>query len=183
MHFKKNVLKKAVAAALSLATLCSLSTVAFAADKTLNQDTPTGTATVYYQAGKVDNKGNDDPTDDVVSGTYTVTIPEFIKAAKVGETPVTENVTAKEVLIPFGKTLNVKVAFADSLVLADNADTKITYDLQNQGEKIATGDTILSVAAGNPDAVNSTALGAVLTQAPSFSGTYNDTATFTVSVD
>ena len=42
MHFKKNVLKKAVAAALSLATLCSLSTVAFAADKTLNQDTPYG---------------------------------------------------------------------------------------------------------------------------------------------
>lgn len=175
MHFKKNVLKEAVAAALSLATLCSLSTVAFAADKTLNQDTPTGTATVYYQAGKV--------TDDTVNGTYIVTIPEYIKAAKVGETPVTENVTAKEVLIPFGKTLNVKVAFADSLVLADNADTKITYDLQNQGAKIATGDTILSVAAGNPDAVNSTALGAVLTQAPSFSGTYNDTATFTVSVD
>ena len=54
MHFKKNVLKKAVAAALSLATLCSLSTVAFAADKTLNQDTSTGTATVYYQAGGPD---------------------------------------------------------------------------------------------------------------------------------
>lgn len=184
MHFKKNVLKKAVAAALSLATLCSLSTVAFAADKTLNQDTPTGTATVYYQAGKVTDPGTpDDPTDDTVNGTYIVTIPEYIKAAKVGETPVTEDVTAKEVLIPFGKTLNVKVAFADSLVLADNADTKITYDLQNQGAKIATGDTILSVAAGNPDAVTSTALGAVLTQAPSFSGTYNDTATFTVSVD
>lgn len=179
MHFKKNVLKKAVAAALSLATLCSLSTVAFAADKTLNQDTPTGTATVYYQAGKVTDPG----TPEAVNGTYIVTIPEYIKAAKVGETPVTENVTAKEVLIPFGKTLNVKVAFADSLVLADNADTKITYDLQNQGAKIATGDTILRVAAGNPDAVNSTALGAVLTQAPSFSGTYNDTATFTVSVD
>ncbi len=184
MHFKKNVLKKAVAAALSLATLCSLSTVAFAADKTLNQDTSTGTATVYYQAGKVTDPGTpEDPTDDTVNGTYIVTIPEYIKAAKVGETLVTENVTAKEVLIPFGKTLNVKVAFADSLVLADNADTKITYDLQNQGAKIATGDTILSVAAGNPDAVTSTALGAVLTQAPSFSGTYNDTATFTVSVD
>ena len=106
MHFKKNVLKKAVAAALSLATLCSLSTVAFAADKTLNQDTSTGTATVYYQAGKVTDPGTpEDPTDDTVNGTYIVTIPEYIKAAKVGETPVTENVTAKEVLIPFGKTL------------------------------------------------------------------------------
>lgn len=83
MHFKKNVLKKAVAAALSLATLCSLSTVAFAADKTLNQDTPTGTATVYYQAGKVTDPGTpEDPTDDTVNGTYIVTIPEYIKAAK-----------------------------------------------------------------------------------------------------
>lgn len=174
--------KKIMAVALAIALFASLSTTAFAADKTLTEDHTSDTALVYYQAGKVDDKGTDDPTDDVVSGTYTVTIPEYIKAAKVGETPETSDVTAKDVLIPYGTNLTVDVTFEDSLVLSDNASTKIAYDMQANGTKIASGDTILTVAAGDPNGTSTIPVGAVLTQAPVFAGTYTDTATFSVSV-
>lgn len=174
--------KKIMAVALAIALFASLSTTAFAADKTLTEDHISDTALVFYQAGKVDDKGTDDPTDDVVSGTYTVTIPEYIKAAKVGETPVTSNVTAKDVLIPYGTNLTVDVTFEDALVLSDNASTKIAYDMQANGTKIASGDTILTVAAGDPNGTSTVPVGAVLTQAPVFAGAYTDTATFSVSV-
>ena len=174
--------KKIMAVALAIALFASLSTTAFAADKTLTEDHISDTALVFYQAGKVDDKGTDDPTDDVVSGTYTVTIPEFIKAAKVGETPETSNVTAKDVLIPYGTNLTVDVTFEDALVLSDNASTKIAYDMQANGTKIVSGDTILTVAAGDPNGTSTVPVGAVLTQAPVFAGAYTDTATFSVSV-
>lgn len=175
--------KKIMTVALAIALFASLSTTAFAADKTLTEDHISDTALVFYQAGKVvDDKGNDDPTDDVVSGSYTVTIPEFIKAAKVGETPETSNVTAKDVLIPYGTNLTVDVTFEDALVLSDNASTKITYNMQANGTKIVSGDTILTVAAGDPNGTSTVPVGAVLTQAPVFAGAYTDTATFSVSV-
>lgn len=174
--------KKIMAVALAIALFASLSTTAFAADKTLTEDHISDTALVFYQAGKVDDKGTDDPTDDVVSGTYTVTIPEYIKAAKVGETPVASNVTAKDVLIPYGTNLTVDVTFEDALVLSDNASTKIAYDMQANGTKIVSGDTILTVAAGDPNGTSTVPVGAVLTQAPVFAGAYTDTATFSVSV-
>lgn len=174
--------KKIMAVALAIALFASLSTTAFAADKTLTEDHISDTALVFYQAGKVDDKGTDDPTDDVVSGTYTVTIPEYIKAAKVGDTPETSNVTAKDVLIPYGTNLTVDVTFEDALVLSDNASTKIAYDMQANGTKIVSGDTILTVAAGDPNGTSTVPVGAVLTQAPVFAGAYTDTATFSVSV-
>lgn len=174
--------KKIMAVALAIALFASLSTTAFAADKTLTEDHISDTALIFYQAGKVDDKGNDDPTDDVVSGTYTVTIPEYIKAAKVGEIPETSNVTAKDVLIPYGTNLTVDVSFKDSLALSDNTSTKIAYDMQANGTKIVSGDTILTVAAGDPNGTSTVPVGAVLTQAPVFAGAYTDTATFSVSV-
>lgn len=174
--------KKIMAVALAIALFASLSTTAFAADKTLTEDHISDTALVFYQAGKVDDKGTGDPTDDVVSGSYTVTIPEYIKAAKVGETPETSNVTAKDVLIPYGTNLTVDVTFEDALVLSDNASTKIAYDMQANGTKIVSGDTILTVAAGDPNGTSTVPVGAVLTQAPVFAGAYTDTATFSVSV-
>ncbi len=175
-------MKKVFAVVLAIMLFATLSTTAFAADKTLTENHITDTALVYYQAGKVDNKGNDDPTDDVVSGTYTVTIPEYIKAAKVGETPETSNITAKDVLIPYGTNLTVAVTFENALALSDNASTKIAYNMQANGTKIVSGDTILTVAAGDPNGTSTVPVGAVLTQAPIFAGAYTDTATFSVTV-
>ncbi len=48
---------------------------------------------------------------------------------------------------------------------------------------VNTGAAILIVAAGNPDAVTTSSIAAVLTEAPVYSGTYTNTASFNVTVD
>lgn len=174
--------KSILAAALALTTLLAMSTTAFAAD--LNQDTQSGEAKVVYKAGQTtdDNDTPDDPSDDTVGGTYVVTIPDFINVADVDGQMEEEDVIAKDVLIPYGTNLSVNVAFSDSVVLKDNADTKLTYDMKVDGEKVNTGDTIMTVAAGDPDTQTTVKIGAILTQAPDYAGVYQDTATFTVAV-
>lgn len=178
-------MKKILTIFMAVMLVACISVPTFAA--TLNQDNPTGTATVVYQAGKVtdDNDTPDDPTDDTVDGTYTVTIPDYISVAAMGATPTEYDVTAKDVLIPYGTSLTVDVEF-DELVLGS---VTLGYDMkanpQSAGtlDKITSGATILTVAAGNPTAVTTSKIGAVLNEAPLYSGTYTDTATFTVSVD
>ena len=49
------------------------------------------------------------------------------------------------------------------------------------GNRITAGDTILSVPAGNPDAVNRTSVASVLSAKAVYAGMYTDTATFTIS--
>lgn len=188
---KKTKMKKFGKVISALLAVCMVfgatSITAFAAE--LNQDNTSGSATVYYQAGQVvDNKGTEDPSDDVVGGTYVVTIPAYIEAAEVNGTPAEYDVTAKDVLIPYGTSLKVAVDFEDSLKLADNNSVTIGYDMQaKQGEtslaSVNTGATILTVAAGNPDAVTTSQIAAVLTAAPVYAGTYTNTATFNVTVD
>lgn len=174
-------MKKLLSILLSVALLCALTIPSFAA--TLDQNAPSGTAKVVYRAGQVtDNKGTEDPTDDTISGTYTVSVPAFIEAAAQGETPTAYEVTAQDVLIPYATSLSVSVGFNNTLKLADNAATEIAYDLQANGESVSTGATVLTVAAGAPDAVTTSSVAAVLTQAPAFSGVYTNTATFNVAV-
>lgn len=178
----KSQIKKALAAFAAVAMLATMSTTTFAA--TLDQDTTSDDAIVVYQAGERldDNETPEDPTDDTMGGTYTVTVPEYIIAADVGGDPTEEAVTATDVLIPYGTNLTVDVEFDGELELQDNAATTLTYEMQNNGSAISTGDTILTVAAGDPDGSSSTQIGAVLTQAPSYAGVYTDTAVFTSSV-
>lgn len=177
MKKTKTILSLLLCAALML-TMCI---PAFAA--TLDQNTPSGDTKVVYKAGQTtDDNGTDDPSDDTVSSTYTVTIPEYIEAAAQGETPTTYDVTAQDVLIPYATSLNVSVDFDNTLKLADNAATVIAYDLQANGASVASGATVLTVAAGNPDAATTSTVAAVLTQAPSYSGVYTNTATFSVAV-
>lgn len=177
MNMKKTILSLLLCAAL-LMTAC---VPAFAA--ALDQNTPSGDTKVVYKAGQTtDDNGTDDPSDDTVSGTYTVTIPEYIEAAAQGETPTAYDVTAQDVLIPYATSLNVSVDFDNTLKLADNAATVIAYDLQANGASVASGATVLTVAAGDPDATTTSTVAAVLTEAPAYSGVYNNTATFTVAV-
>lgn len=59
---------------------------AFAA--TLDQDTASGSAIVAYTAGQIaDDNGTEDPTDDIISGTYTISIPDYIKVSAIGVDP------------------------------------------------------------------------------------------------
>lgn len=185
---KRRKFGKAISALLAVCMVFGATSItAFAAE--LNQDNTSGSATVYYQAGQiVDNKGTEDPSDDVVGGTYLVTIPAYIEAAEADGTPAEYDVTAKDVLIPYGTSLKVAVDFENSLKLADDNTVTIGYDLQaKQGEaalaSVNTGATILTAAAGNPDAVTASSIAAVLTEAPVYAGTYTNTATFHVTVD
>lgn len=161
--------------------LCLMSVTAFAGE--LDQTAPSGDSTVYYKIGEFGNPNDlDDPTDDEVSGTYKVTIPDYIEAAPMNKTPVTQRITAKEVLIPYNTTLSIDITYDDELKLRDNGEVTIGYGLQVDGSDINTGDTILTVDAGNPTGVTIVAIGGILTEAPIYSGMYVNTANFVVSV-
>ena len=186
---KNKFIKKLLACVLAVMLVLSIGTLsAFAA--TLDQNNSSGTATVYYQAGQVSDDGStsDDPTDDTVGGTWTVTIPAYIEAAAKGETPTEYNVTAKNVLIPYNTSLKIAVSFTNQLELSDNGSVTLDYDLQakQQGagslSSVSAGATNMTVAAGNPDAETTTTVGAVLESSPLYSGTYTNTVTFSVTV-
>lgn len=174
---------KKIITIISFAMILCLSAVpAFASE--INEVTPNGQSTVYYKIGDITNPNNpDDPTDDEIAGTYTVSIPDFIDAASSQQTPITQEVTASDVLIPYNTTLSVSVNYDKTLRLKDNPDITVGYTLQKEGANINTGAMVLSVPAGNPNAVTRTAVGAILTENPVYSGVYTNTATFAVSVD
>lgn len=187
---KTKFISKLLVCVLALTMILSIGAVsAFAG--TLDQNNSSGDATVYYQAGQVTDNGGtaDDPTDDTVGGTWTVSIPAYIEAAAKGETPTEYTVTAKDVLIPYNTSLKVAVAFTDELKLADNTSVILDYDLQAKQSgasalsSVSTGATIMTVAAGDPDSETITTVGAVLESAPIYSGTYTNTVTFSVTVD
>lgn len=174
-------MKKIITIITLVMSLCLMSVTAFAGE--LDQTAPSGDSTVYYKIGEFGNPNNpDDPTDDEVSGTYKVTIPDHIEATPMNKTPVTQNITAKEVLIPYNTTLSIDITYDDELKLRDNNDVTIRYGIQVNGSNINTGDTILTVDAGNPTDVTTVAIGGILNEAPIYSGMYANTANFVVSV-
>lgn len=60
-------MKKIISILLAMAMTTAIAVPTFAADKTLNENQTSNTATAYFQAGQVvDNKGTEDPSDDVV---------------------------------------------------------------------------------------------------------------------
>ena len=186
---KTKTVSKILSAVLAVCVIMGITSLsAFAA--TLDQSNTSGSATVYYQAGQVtdDNGTPEDPTDDVVGGTYLVTIPAFIEAADVNGTPTEYDVTAKDVLIPYGTSLKISVDFENNLKLEDDNSVTVGYDLQaRQGSgflaSINTGAAILAVDAGNPDTITTSSISAVLTDTPVYAGTYTNTATFNITVD
>ena len=180
--------KKFLSLMLVATLIMSLSSVsAFAA--TLDQDTSTGSATVAYTAGQiVDDNGTEDPSDDTVSGTYTVSIPDYIQVAAVGVEPTVYDITAKDVLIPYNSALKVSIDFDNTLRLSDNAATTLTYDLKANPQSAGTlstvesGAVILTVAAGKPENTTTSKIAAILTQEPLYSGIYNNTANFSITI-
>lgn len=179
-------MKKIISILLAMAMTTAIAVPTFAADMTLNENQTSSTATAYFQAGQVvDNKGTEDPSDDVVQGTYVVTIPTYIDVAEKDGAPTEYSVVAKDVLIPYNTNLTVAVDY-DILELSGNT---LAYKMQADPQSasgaladIATGATVLTAAAGDPTAVTTSQIGAVLTADPLYSGNWTDTVTFTVSV-
>lgn len=170
-------------AAMAVVTCCAVPALA------LDANTPQGDAKVVFKAGQtVDDNGTPDPSDDVVAGTYTVSIPDFIEAANTEEEPAVYDVVAKDVLITYNTNLTVDVSYENTLKLTDNTVATVGYELQANPQTASTlaavssGDTILTVPAGNPEQATTTQVAAVLTQAPAYSGVYTNTVTFSISV-
>ncbi len=161
--------------------LCLTSVTAFAAE--IDETNPSGNTTVFYKIGEVANPNDpDDPTDDEIAGTYKVTIPDYIEAVGMGKTPVMQDITVKEVMIPYNSELSVGITYDGALKLKDNSDVTIGYKVVADGTDVTTGDTLLTIPAGTPDAVTTKAIGGILTEKPVYSGMYVNTATFVVSV-
>ena len=98
----------------------------------------------------------------------------------------TATITAKGVILPNVKTLNVKVAegseFKVTLVDGNKAVDTCAYTVTDKGtqKEVNPGETVLTADNSNPN--NSVEL---LFNAPAttYSGTYTGTVNFTVSVD
>lgn len=173
-------MKKLFTTLILVMALCLTSIPAFATD--LTHEAPIGNTTVYHRVGNISDIHNpDDPTDDEITGTYTVSVPAYIEAATQGQSPTEQEVSAFNVLLPYGTQLLVSVDFENYLSLLNHESVTVGYQMQSKGNRITSGDTILSVSAGNPDAVTGTSIGSVLSSKTVYAGMYTNTATFTIS--
>lgn len=163
-------MKKTLSMALALTLALSLAVPAFATDITV--DGGVGETVVTYGT----------------SQGFTVTIPADFTIDSATQ-KASADVEAENVLIPYGKTLNVRISgddYVDSWELIDTAEAsnQLTYNIGTTegGDDIVNNSVVLSVASGNTSGATETLYFEVidtLTKA----GTYTDTLTFTVSVD
>lgn len=158
----KKLTKQIISIALGAVTAASCGTIAFAADKTLNQDTPSGSSTVEYSE----------------ESTYTATIPAYIKVQKMSEDVDTNanSVTLRDVIIPDGKSLVGTVTYNG--VVAEENNVKIPYKLATAEGDLTSGSTIITQTSGKSTEEKTSHFGAVATEKPKYSGYYTDTATF-----
>ena len=158
----KKLTKQIISIALGAVTAASCGTMAFAADKTLNQDTPSGSSTVEYSE----------------ESTYTATIPEYIKVQKMSEDVDTNanSVTLRDVIIPDGKSLVGTVTYNGAV--AEENNVKIPYKLATAEGDLTSGSTIITQTSGKSTEEKTSHFGAVATESPKYSGYYTDTATF-----
>ena len=158
----KKLTKQIISVALGAVTAASCVTMAFAADKTLNQDTPSGSSTVEYSE----------------ESTYTATIPAYIKVQKMSEDVDTNanSVTLRDVIIPDGKSLVGTVTYNG--VVAEENNVKIPYKLATAEGDLTSGSTIITQTSGKSTEEKTSHFGAVATEKPKYSGYYTDTATF-----
>ena len=162
----KKLTKQVISIALGAVTAASCGTMAFAADKTLNQDTPSGSSTVEYSE----------------ESTYTATIPEYIKVQKMSEDVDTNanSVTLRDVIIPDGKSLVGTVTYNGAV--AEENNVKIPYKLATAEGDLASGSTIITQTSGKSTEEKTSHFGAALNERARYSGNYSDTATFSFSV-
>lgn len=158
----KKLTKQIISIALGAVTAASCGTMAFAADKTLNQDTPSGSSPVEYSE----------------ESTYTATIPAYIKVQKMSEDVDTNanSVTLRDVIIPDGKSLVGTVTYNG--VVAEENNVKIPYKLATAEGDLTSGSTIITQTSGKSTEEKTSHFGAVATEKPKYSGYYTDTATF-----
>lgn len=94
----------------------------------------TGNTTVYHRVGNItDIHDPNDPTDDEIAGTYTVSIPAYIEAAAQEQVPAEQEVSAFDVLLPYGTKLLVSVDFENHLSLLNHESVTVEYQMLANG--------------------------------------------------
>lgn len=118
----------------------------------------------------------------VVAPTYTVTIPATVELGQ------TATISAEDVIVEKGKQVEVKIASTseadDSFKLRTRKGAEVTYTVEQGGQAVAVGETVLTVNPGTAHS-GSTELTFVAPADGSipYAGTYTGTVTFTVSVE
>lgn len=164
-------MKKKLSIVLALALACSMAVPAFATD--ITTDGGAGETVVTYGT----------------SQGFVVTIPadfEIDDSAKA-----TADVSAENVLLPYGKTLNVRISgddYDDKWELIDVAEDtnrlEYTIGTTDGGDDIVNNSVVLAVASGDyHDSVKTETMHFTVVDTITKAGTYSDTLTFTVSVD
>ena len=174
-------MKKLIALAIAIIMIAALAVPTFA------QVTETaGTAKIYFEAENenVDGPG-EDPQNPVVgtttvsytvAETFTVVIPDLITVNAVSGEKL-----SVETNFNTDKTLRVTVRSANEFKL--NGDEALLYELNVDGSKVEQNGTVITTSEAQSDAeVTITANFASGITPPSAAGRYEDTLTFTVSV-
>ena len=119
-----------------------------------------------------------------IGETYTVIIPEEIIVAKDTETPVEYSVIVKDLLIPYGSSLDVSVEYEGKLKLFEHSATTLGYQIIRSSDSsvLVNGGAVISVPAGTVEEQGET-LTAKLTETPIIAGNYEDVVTFKINVN
>lgn len=151
-----------------LSVLLVFSMLSSVSAETLDENTSAGETSIEYSVGE----------------TYTVVIPEEIVVAKDTETPVEYSVVVKDLLIPYGSSLDVSVEYEGKLKLFEHSATTLGYQIVKSSDSsvLSNGGEVISVPAGTVEE-QSENLTAVLTETPIIAGNYEDIATFKINVD
>ena len=163
-------MKKILSLALAAMMVVSMIPAAYATNITIDGDQTASTVVTY---------GLDEG--------YTVTIPDSVALNTDGVG--TAVLSAADVIIASGKTLNIRISGADyvnawELIDQADADNKIVYSIKKAGAEVKSGDVVLAAAAGdNWNSTVSSTLNFEITGEIAKSGSYKDTLTFTVSID
>lgn len=95
----------------------------------------------YHRVGNItDVHDPNDPTDDEITGTYTVSIPAYIEAAAQNQIPAEQEVSVFDILLPYGTKLLVSVEFENHLSLLNHESVTVEYHMLANGNRITAGD-------------------------------------------
>ena len=167
-------MKKLLAVALALVMATSMTSVVFAADANITVDGSQSANTVVTY-------GLDEG--------YTVVIPDAVALDADGKGTAT--LSASDVIIATGKTLNVRISGADydtawELIDKTDANNKLVYIIgtTDGADDVVNNSVVLSSASGaNWNSEVSKTLYFAIDEDVEKSGSYEDTLTFTVSID
>lgn len=117
-----------------------------------------------------------------VDTSFEVTIPEYVQVTSNTEDPILYEIEAKNVVIPYGNNLYVRVETDEQLVHVKDEEVSLDYELYSNEQSIESKDIILTVPSGKTE-LATTSINAEVVSDVYYAGCYTDNITFNISVD